>query len=59
MNWDVWDYIAAATLLGGAALSVLAASRLIQHQALRRLAMLAGPLLFILIWIQLAVGLVP
>lgn len=56
MNWDAWDYVAAATLVGGAALSVFAAARLIRLQNIRRLAMVGLPLLFGLVWLELAVG---
>ena len=58
MNWDLYDYVAAAALLIGAGLGVFLCSQLVKKRARRWLAIglvVAG---IALIWVQLAVGLI-
>ena len=58
MNWDLYDYVAAAALLIAAGLGVFLCLKLVKNRARRWLAIglvVAG---IALIWGQLAVGLI-
>ena len=58
MNWDLYDYVAAAALLIAAGLGVFLCLKLVKNRSRRWLAIglvVAG---IALIWIQLAVGLI-
>lgn len=56
MNWDILDYIAALAIIGGAIASVWTASKLIRRRALRLTAMIGVPVIFAIVWVELAVG---
>lgn len=56
MNWDILDYIAALVIIGGAIASVWTASKLIRRRSLRLTAMIGLPVIFAIIWVELAVG---
>lgn len=58
MHWDVYDYLAASVLILGALLAVLASWKMTSRQGPRALALVTILLLFGLVWVQLAVGLV-
>ena len=58
MNWDLYDYVAAAALLIATGLGVFLCLKLVKNPSSRWLAIglvVAG---IALIWIQLAVGLI-
>lgn len=58
MNWDLYDYVAAAALLIAAGLGVFLCLKLVKKRSRRWLAIglvVAG---IALIWVQLAVGLI-
>ena len=58
MNWDLYDFVAAAALLIAAGLGVFLSLKLVKNRSRRWLAIglvVAG---IALIWVQLAVGLI-
>jgi hypothetical protein len=57
-NWTASDFVAAGVLLGGAGLAIEAAVRISRHWAYRGGALVAVGTAFLLLWANLAVGLV-
>lgn len=56
MNWGILDFVAAAIIIGGTAFGIWLSFHLFQRSWLRWLLALGVLLVAILVWVELAVG---